>query len=258
MKSVWKRRCSGLGLIVLSLGVLGAVGCGPSPRLRVQAEERYRLAQQYLGTQSYLLAEQEIRAALDSLPHEPKYFELLGLIYQAQDQWGRAEEAYQIALQDDQVPSSVLVNYSALLILLERYDEAIRFANQALKNPGYAKPALVHTNLGLAYIKKNQLTRAEEHLQVALEYQPSLPEAHHNLGLVYTRMGKHAQAMQAFRRAIRVRPAYAESFASLGHLFLAGGRLDEARDAFERVIALAPDSDMAVVSRRQLNAPPLR
>ena len=126
------------------------------------------------------------------------------------------------------------------------------FAQRALQAPGYDKPALAHTNLGLAYLKKTDFKRAAEHLRIALEYQPSLPEAHYNLGLVYGRMRKPNKAIRAYREAIRYRSSYVAAYANLGRLLLEHGRHDEARDAFERVIALAPDSDLAVASRRQL------
>lgn len=249
-----KRLCwsGGIWLIVLSVQFFAMVGCGPSLQLRVKANDRYRLAQQYLGTQSYLLAEEQVRKALALSPDNPSYFELLALIYQAQDRIRLADEAYRAAFQKDDVPPSILVNYSTLLLMRELPDEAITMARQALQNPGYSKPALAHTNIGLAYLKKGVLLRAEEHFRTALEYQPALPEAHHNLGLVYTRSGKQFKAMLSFREAIRAWPAYTEAHASLGELLLQEGRADEARGAFERVIALEPDSELAVVSRQHL------
>ncbi len=246
----WSHR---VGLLVLVVYLLYAmVGCAPSARPDPRANERYRLAQQYLGTKSYLLAEQEIRAALDTAPYNPSYAELLALIYQAQGRFGPADEAYRVALKQDDVSSSVRVNYSTLLLLRDRDDEAIAMAQQALQDARYGKPALAHTNIGLGYLKKGALLRAEEHLRTALEYQPTLPEAHHNLGLVYARSGKRAQAILSFREAIRTRPAYAEAYANLGRMLLQDGHYHEARDALERVIDLAPDSALAVASQRQL------
>ena len=242
----------GTWMIVLSVQLLVMTGCATSPKLQVKAEDRYKLSQQYLGSQSYLLAEQEVRKALDQSPEDPRYYELLALIYQAQGRIRLADEAYRVALQKDDVAPSTLVNYSTLLLIRDRPDEAINLAHQALKNPGYGKPALAHTNIGLAYLKKGVLLRAEEHFRTALEYEPSLPEAHHNLGLVYARSGKRSKAILSFREAIRSRPAYTEAHASLGQMLLQDGRPEEARDAFERVIDLAPDSELAVASRRQL------
>lgn len=226
--------------------------CGPPPQARLEANEHYQVSQQYLGSGSYLLAEQEIRKALDLVPHEARYFELLALIYQAQGRLNLADEAYRAALQQPDVPPSVLVNYSTVLLQRDRYDEAIGLARRALENPGYDKPAIAYTNIGLAYVKKGEAHQAVDSLRTALEYQPSLPEAHHNLGLAYARLGERAQAAQSFREAIRYRPSYIEAHAELGKVLLEEGHRDEARAAFERVVALAPDSELAVAARRQL------
>jgi Tfp pilus assembly protein PilF len=229
-----------------------AMGCAPSQQHLIQADANYHTAQEYLGGQSYLLAEQEIRKSLDVVPDDPRYFELLALIYQAQGRLKHAEEAYHAALQSKDVPPSVLVNYSSLLLLQKRYDEAIATAQRALQDSSYDKPALAHTNIGLAYLKQGSLARAAEHLHTALDYQPTLPEAHHNLGLVQARSGDYDAAILSFREAIRTRPSYPEAYVSLAQVLLEEGRHQEARNAFERVIDLAPDSSFAVASRRQL------
>jgi Tfp pilus assembly protein PilF len=241
---------------MVALPLWGLMGCGTSPRLGVQANDRYQLAQQYLGSQSYVLAEQEIRKALDLTPQEPKYFELLALIYQAQGRIRQAYETYQVALRADEISPSTLVNYSTLLLLREEYDEAIEISRRALQEPCYARPALAHTNIGLAYLKKNQFVQAEEHFLIALDYQPELAEAHHNLGLVHERLGKRTKAILAFREAIRSNSDYPEAHASLGRLLLQDGRPEEARNAFERVIDLAPDSELAVASRQHIKRLP--
>ena len=137
-------------------------------------------------------------------------------------------------------------------LLRGRIDEAIAFIQRALQDPRYSKPALAYTNMGLAYFKKGAPPQAIEQFRIALEYQSNLPEAHYNLGLVYAHTGELDKAIRAFREAVRYRPSYVEAHASLGAVLLETGRQEEARAAFERVIALAPDSDMATASRKQL------
>lgn len=240
------------GLLLLTVLVYVLPGCTASTQVRLQADNRYELAQSYMGNGSYLLAEQEIRKALQLVSDEPRYLELLALIHQAQGRFHFAEEAYRAALQQTDPPSSVLVNYSTLLLLRKRFDEAIALVQRALQDPRYEKPALAYTNLGLAYFEKGALRQAEGQLRTALEYRPDLPEAHHNLGLVYARLAERDKAIREFREAIRYRPSYVEAHVSLGRTLLEVGRRDEARIAFERVVTLAPDSDMAIASRKQL------
>jgi type IV pilus biogenesis/stability protein PilW len=251
-------RIGRVGVLLLALLVPILTGCAPRPEVRPPGEDRYRpddhyrLAQSYIGNGSYLLAEQEIKQALALAPDDPRYLELLALIYQAQGRLQLAEGAYRHALQKAEPPPSVLVNYSTLLLLFGRIDEAISCIQRALRDPRYNRPALAYTNMGLAYFQKGAPLRAIEQFRIALEYQSNLPEAHYNLGLVYAQTGELDKAIRAFREAVRYRPSYVEAHASLGAVLLETGRQEEARAAFERVIALAPDSDMATASRQQL------
>lgn len=238
--------------LLLAMLVVLLTGCAPSKRIRSQAINHYQLAQSYFGQRSYRLAEQEIRKAMTLEPHEPRYFELLALIHQAQGRLQLADEAYRRALQEPGVSSSVLANYGTLLLKRGQVDDAIVLIRRALSDPNYTRQALAYTNLGLAYLKKGDLRQAAAQLLSALEYHPHLPEAHHNLGLVYMRLGEYEQAIQEFREAIRARPSYVEAHASLGNALLKTGRIEEARLAFERVVALEPDSDLAVASRKRL------
>jgi Tfp pilus assembly protein PilF len=165
-----------------------------------------------------------------------------------------AEEAYRAALRQADAPPSVLVNYSTVLLLQERPDEAIVMAKRALQLPGYDQPARAYTNMGIAYLKKGTLTQAAEHFRKALDYQVNLPEVHHNLGIAYAGLGQRADAIRAFREAIRFRPSYVDAHLGLGKVLLEEGRKDEARVAFERVMALAPGSDTAADVREQLKS----
>lgn len=240
------------------------VGCASSGQTRVQAHDHYRLAQSYLSNESYLLAEQEIRKALTLRPDDARYLECLALIHQMQVYQSQgtlnltrlqlAEEAYRAALQQADAPPSILVNYSTVLLLRERPDEAIVMAQRALQVPGYDQPARAYTNIGIAYLKKGALPQAAEHFRKALDYQANLPEAHHNLGIAYAGLGRRADAIREFREAIRFRPSYVDAYLGLGKVLLEDGRKDEARVALERVIVLAPGSDIAADVREQLKS----
>jgi hypothetical protein len=69
---VW---CLWFGVVAHLIG-----GCASSARVRVQADDHYRLAQSYLSNESYILAEQEIRKALTLQPDDVRYLECLAWV----------------------------------------------------------------------------------------------------------------------------------------------------------------------------------
>src|SRR6266478_3704100 len=73
-----------VGIVWFGVVVHLVGGCASSARIRVQADDHYRLAQSYLSNESYVLAEQEIRKALTLQPDDARYLECLAWIHEAQ------------------------------------------------------------------------------------------------------------------------------------------------------------------------------
>src|SRR5262249_62110438 len=104
-----------------------AMGCASSGRVRIQADDHYRLAQSYLSNASYVMAEQEIRQALALQPDDARYLECLAWIHQAQvyqaprtlnrTRLQIAEEAYRTALRQADAAPSVLGSYTTCALL---------------------------------------------------------------------------------------------------------------------------------------------
>src|SRR5438132_13608935 len=111
---------------VVWIGVVAHLvsGCASSARIRVQADDHYRLAQSYLSNESYVLAEQEIRKALTLQPDDARNLECLAWVHQAQvyqtqetlnlTRLQLAEDAYRLTLRQAEAPPSVVVNYSTV------------------------------------------------------------------------------------------------------------------------------------------------
>src|SRR5262249_38619305 len=168
-----------------------AMGCASSGRVRIQADDHYRLAQSYLSNASYVMAEQEIRQALALQPDNARYLECLAWIHQAQvyqaprtlnrTRLQLAAEAYRTALRQAAAAPYLLVNYSTVRLLDERADEAIAMVQRAVQVPGYDQLVQAYTNIGVAYLNKGAVGQAAEHFRKAVDYQANLPEGHHNL-----------------------------------------------------------------------------
>mgnify|MGYP003990912477 CR=1 FL=1 len=58
--------------------------------------------------------------------------------------------------------------------------------------------ALIHTNLGLAYVRVNKDKKAVRSFQRALKYNKKYAEAYYHLGMTYKRLGKIEEALRCF------------------------------------------------------------
>ena len=75
---------------------------------------------------------------------------------------------------------------------------------------------MAHTNVGDAYLKRNDFDAAEPHLEAAVQLAPHYPEALNNLGVVYAHREKYVEAVRLFSRALFQRPAFTTARYNLG------------------------------------------
>lgn len=135
--------------------------------------------------------------------------------------------------------------------------------------------ARVRNNLGAAYLRRGELLRAEQELDVAVRIKPDLAVAHGNLGkialdrgdveraerelqtalrlreedliprlwlgAVLVRQGRMAEAEQQFRTVLHRPPYDAYAHNNLGVLFAKSGRSAEAEAAFQAALTRMPD-----------------
>ena len=69
------------------------------------------------------------------------------------------------------------------------------------KNPNNAK---LHNNLGLAYLRTEQFSRAIRAFRKAIRCDKSFAEAHYHLGTTYERAGSVTQAIRSFAQYNKV------------------------------------------------------
>lgn len=66
--------------------------------------------------------------------------------------------------------------------------------------------AVYNTELGIAYLQRNQLAVAKKKLDLALSENPDDPDVHSARALLFARMGDARRADREFRRALRLAP----------------------------------------------------
>jgi tetratricopeptide (TPR) repeat protein len=161
----------------------------------------------YLGRARYneQRFEQAIIAFKECLSRDPKNVKAednLGLAYAALDRYDEAIPAYQNAIgwQSDSLmkDSGPYIDFGSLLLDQNRVAEAIRYLSQGVAiSPMESRG---HGALGRAYLKANDLEKAQSELEKAVELASDNASLHYVLGQVYRKRGLEEKANAEFAR----------------------------------------------------------
>lgn len=200
-------------------------------------------------------------------------FTLLGALYEAAGDLPKALTAYAAAVREDPKSPDRYLDYTRLLMDLDRYGEAARIIERGMKDTPdtYA----LKMRMGAIEMTQGQYVEARQSFQQAIAAHPEIalgyialaqgymrdgkdkdaaevlagaraklaPDAmlEYLYGLVLTHLSQNGDAVKAFQRSIALNPKVAESHYELGKLYLGMGNLAGARAQFEDVLTIAPD-----------------
>ena len=205
--------------------------------------------------------------------NDPRLFTLLGAAYEANGDYPKALKAYASAVRNDPDNSDLYLDYTRLLMDLDRYGEAAQIVQQGMKNAPDAYA--LDLRLGSIDMTLGQYDQARQLFQKAIDQHPDITLGYVALAQAYMRDGKDAdaaklladtlgklppdamfeyiyglalshlsqndEAIAAFQRSVALDPNVAESHYELGKLYFQVGQIPQAREQYERVLALAPE-----------------
>jgi tetratricopeptide (TPR) repeat protein len=210
-------------------------------------------------------------------PGNPTILSSLGSAYESAEQLPQALDAYQQAVRADPQNPDRYLDYTRLLMDLDRNDEAMKIVEEGIQ--GTEDSYALDVRLGVLRIKQARYDDARTALNQAIALHPELVVAYvalaqsfmqqgsddraiepllkaratlpqdatieYYVGMVSLRLGRTAEAEVALKNAARLRPEVVEPHSQLGKLYFQTNRLPEAQSEFEKVIALAPSNSNA-------------
>ncbi len=144
----------------------------------------------------------------------------------------------------DKKASNALSHYivAATYERLGELDKAVDEYRRALKYD-YSNPT-IHLGLGSAYLKKENVAKAIEELNLAVQFNPEAVEPHAILALLYFSQSQLTAAGQeyeaALRKAVALEPLNSDIIKSLGFVYLQKQDLLAAEQAYKKVTSLSP------------------
>ncbi len=139
----------------------------------------------------------------DSIVYELNYH--LGIAYRQKQQFVKAKEHYQAAINTNVFPALKLGAYN---------------------------------NLGNLLKDEGDLPSAEKAYKAALKIDPYFAIGHYNLGLTLKAGGNFVDAIAYYRQAIKIDPEHAEAHQNLAVALLKIGKMPESLAEFKKAIAL--------------------
>ena len=205
-------------LLVAALG--SQVACVP-PKRQAKAQARVDLGAAYLVEGSTEVAIQQLQEAVKLDRRNYKGWEQLALAYMKRGAIEQAEDAFERALKLVPESASVNLNYSYLLLRMNRAAEAIPVLETALMDLTYRSPALILNNLGYALYLEGRHAEAELRLHEATSRAATFCQAWFNLGLAREAQDNRRGAVQAFDQVVATCPDDAAgSYLKAGTLML--------------------------------------
>ena len=235
-------------------------------------ENRYNLALALLYDNQPAEASTLLTTLHTERPANADTLMFLGSAFEMQQKMPEALEAYRAALAADPSNPDRTLDYTRLLMDMDRYDEAIQVVQSGMEETAATAP--LQLRLGAVEMVKGNYAAARDAFQAALATDPQLDVAYVGLaqtyarqandaeaihileaaraklpghylleyyfGLLASRQGREQDAIVALENAARLKPESPDPFFELGKLYGSQHDWPRARQALEHVIELSP------------------
>ncbi len=199
----------------------------------IDAEKDFRLGKKYELDGKTDKAQASYQKAIELAPQVQQYAIALGDLYMNQNEYAKADQVFQAALQyhpdntdllnelgktallekndktalgyfSKAIPAGVLSNYASTLRHTNKMNEAETIYKLAISlRPGDSD---LQFNLGNLYLHEKHFPEAEERFSEAIKLNPEFPEAHFHLGLTYAEEGKSQLAINELNHYLKLMP----------------------------------------------------
>ena len=186
-------------------------------------------------------------------PENPYIMNSLGMLYFAREKYDLAANYIQRAIKADPKYTDARSNLGRIYIAQGKYERAIAETKRALKDLTYNQPEKAHTNLGLAYFRKNNFKDAREQFLQALKLNKDYCPAYNHYGKTLMKLKQFDDASGVFDRGIKVCQHSPEEVHYLSGLsYYQRGKKDMALIRLKEVAKLYPGSEYSEKSRSLL------
>lgn len=203
-------------------------------------ESRYNLALAILYNRQFAEASNLLSTLHAERPSNADALMFLGSAFEMQEKMPEALEAYRAAAVADPSNPDRTLDYTRLLMDMDRYDEAIQFIQSGMSETAATSP--LKLRLGAVEMIKGDYAAARDAFNAALAENPDLDAAYVGIAQTYSREGNDAEALHTLEAARSNRPGRYLLEYYFGLLASRTGREDDAIVALQHAAQLDPRS----------------
>jgi tetratricopeptide (TPR) repeat protein len=218
-------------------------------------EQLIALGREHYNAGEYERAEPLLAEAASARPSFPDLYNMLGVIYHAQDRFSDAEQAFETALRLNPRYTEAALNLSVTYNDRGKYERArevyISTLAASVAQPhkldrfASGKLANMHADLGATYAGLAMFDEAVREYSKALDLCPEFADLRVRLGNVYRDMGMFQAAVAEFEHAKKLRPDFLPARIHLGVTLFSLDRKDAAIAEWQEVLRRDPTSKSA-------------
>ena len=238
--------------LLLAILLLTVTGCITAKRAE-QALGHQQLGQVYFDEGDVRGAVGEVQQSIELDPYIPESHHLLANCYFALQLYEKAASSYATATRLESSFPDAYVNWGAMLLLLEDWEEAVEKLTLAAEDPTYREAGRAYHNLGWAQYNLGRYEEARESYERVLRVTPLFCPSVYNLGLVAEAEGNLEEAERLYKRASDCNPKDLNTQMALGELNLRLDREEDARYFLDFVVAHDEEGPLGTRARQILD-----
>jgi Tfp pilus assembly protein PilF len=215
-----------------------------------QARLHYQLGRNSFERNDYISALRELRQSVEIEPNDPDAQYWLGTTYLILEHYSEAETHLKNAIKLRKDYTDAYNTLGTVYIKTGRFDEAIAQFDLCLGDILYqASYPMIYANMGIAYMKKGDLKKAEESFRQAIKLNSKYCPARQYFGEFLSNTNRKDEAILEYENIIQLCPDSQYSWKAhlnLGIELNALGRKEEACQHFSQAQKGDPNSDISI------------
>ena len=155
--------------------------------------------------------------------------------------WLGAERSFKQAIQLNPRYATAYNWYAALLGIINRHEEAVRYITQAQEyDPG---SAIINRDLGIIYLWAGDFEKAINQLQFTIDMDPDFSPAYFHMGIVYAWLKKYDLAIEYFKKVRAMTGDFFDIIGILGYAYAKSGQKEAALSELKKIEDLAKNQN---------------